>query len=118
MRPGPRCIRGPADDPRCRRQSDGTRQRQGKGKPKGKTGGRSSGDPQAAIRAKKAKSKCHVCGRMGHWSGDPECPGPPASSQPAKAPPSRGVNQAEPDTDSGPAHDVSMTKPGVANIGP
>ena len=48
----------------------------GKGKSKGKTGGRSSRDPQAAIRAKKAKSKRHVCGRMGHWSGDPECPGP------------------------------------------
>ena len=66
-----------------------------KGKSKGKSGGRGSGDPQAAIRAKKAKSKCHVCGKMGHWSGDPECPGPSASTQPAEAPPSRGVNQMD-----------------------
>ena len=37
----------------------------GKGKSKGKPGTRSSADPQAAIRAKKAKGKCHVCGKMG-----------------------------------------------------
>ena len=89
----------------------------GKGKSKGKSGGRSTSDAQAAIRAKKAKSRCHVCGKMGHWSGDLECPGPSASSQPAKAPPSRGVNQTEPDTDLVPVHDVFMTEPDVADAG-
>ena len=88
-----------------------------KGKSEGKSGGRSSSDPQAAIRAKKAKGKCHVCGKMGHWSGDPVCPGPSASTQPAKAPPSRGVNQTELDTDSVPIHDVFMTEPDVADAG-
>ena len=28
------------------------------------------------IKKRKAKSNCSVCGRRGHWSGDPECPGP------------------------------------------
>ena len=89
----------------------------GKGKSKGKPGTRSSADPLAAIRAKKAKSKCHVCGKMGHWSGDPECRGPPATTQPARPSPSRGVNQTEVDTDSVPVHDVFMTEPDGPDAG-
>ena len=90
----------------------------GKSKGKGKSGNRSSTDPQAAVRAKKAKSKCHVCGKMGHWSGDPECPGPSATTQPAKPSPSRGVNQTELDTDPVPVHDVFMTEPDGPDTGP
>ena len=52
-----------------------------------------------------------MCGKMGHWSGDPECPGPSAATQPARPLPSRGVNQTEVDTDSVPVHDVVMTEP-------
>ena len=89
----------------------------GQGESKGKPSGRSTSDPQAATRAKEAKSKCYVCGKMGHWSGDPECAGPPASSQPAKALPSRGVNQTELDTDLVPVHDVFVTEPDVADTG-
>ncbi|CAE8590783.1 unnamed protein product [Polarella glacialis] len=29
---------------------------------------------RASIMAKKSKTLCRVCGRMGHWAGDPECP--------------------------------------------
>ena len=41
-----------------------------------------------------------------------------ASSHPTKAPPSSGVNQTEPDTDSVPVHDVFMTEPDVAGSAP
>ena len=29
------------------------------------------------LDARKKKSQCKVCYEWGHWSGDPECPGPP-----------------------------------------
>ena len=38
----------------------------------GKGGGKSAG---ATVKARKANSTCRVCGKRGHWSGDPECTG-------------------------------------------
>ena len=55
---------------------------------------------------------------MGHWSGDPECSGPAAAGQPARPPPSRGVNQMEVDSDPVPVHDVFMTEPDGPDTGP
>ena len=45
-----------------------------KPKKKGKAAPKKMGDK---IKARKANSTCHVCGKKGHWSGDPECPGEP-----------------------------------------
>ena len=38
-------------------------------------GGASSTDRQEAIKREKARTRCGTCNRLGHWSGDPECPG-------------------------------------------
>ena len=32
---------------------------------------------QQEILERKQTSACGVCGQVGHWKGDPECPGPP-----------------------------------------
>ena len=37
------------------------------------TGKRPQNTDSASIRERKAKSRCKVCGQVGHWSGDPEC---------------------------------------------
>ena len=48
------------------------------GRFRGKTGKKGTGKrtqttDSASIRERKAKSRCKVCGQVGHWSGDPEC---------------------------------------------
>ena len=54
-----------------------TRGKQGSASAPGRIGGRGGGgrSVSASILARKAKTTCNTCGRVGHWVGDPECPG-------------------------------------------
>ena len=55
--------------------SSGSRPAQvGKGQRPGRPGGGGSSSLQSKIDKRKARSTCHDCQQMGHWSGDPQCP--------------------------------------------
>ena len=34
---------------------------------------------QAKLDKRQARSVCHACGQLGHWAGDPQCPGRPVN---------------------------------------
>ena len=36
-------------------------------------------DLQAKLDKRKARSVCHACNHLGHWAGDPQCPGRPVN---------------------------------------
>jgi hypothetical protein len=49
-------------------------------KSKGNKGNRNSKHPPKKNKKTKSTSPCHTCGQMGHWKGDPQCPGAQAKS--------------------------------------
>ena len=49
----------------------------GSGKGRDAGHGRGGGKGSERIQKLKARTHCAVCSKLGHWKGDPECPGPP-----------------------------------------
>ena len=49
----------------------------GSGKGRDAGHGRGGGKGSDRIQKLKARTHCAVCSKLGHWKGDPECPGPP-----------------------------------------
>ena len=64
QRPGGKGI-VPTSPPRGK---GGRKGKDSKGKGKGKA------SDQRGLAERKARSHCRICGRIGHWAGDPECP--------------------------------------------
>ena len=49
-----------------------------------------TGQPSKSIAERKKSSCCAICGQMGHWSGDPECPGADGTSSSQAGPKGKG----------------------------